>query len=77
MRGMTITTARNQIPSVRMGIVSCPQTVNAGESQEMVEPHYTVGENGHCQQPLEQTVFTCQRKKTLSDKLNLVLSFLL
>lgn len=77
MRGMTITTARNQIPSVRMGIVSCPQTVNAGEIQEMVEPHYTVDENGHSQQPLEQTVFTCGRKKTLLDKLNLVLSFLL
>ena len=29
----------------------------------MVEPQYTVGENGHCQQPLEKTVFTCQRKK--------------
>ena len=29
----------------------------------MVEPQYVVGENGHCQQPLEKTVFTCQRKK--------------
>ena len=55
-------TARNQIPSVRMDIVTCLQTVNVGESQEMVEPHYMVGENGHCQQPLEKTVFTCQRK---------------
>jgi len=46
-------TARNQIPSVRKDTVTCLQTVNAAESQEMVEPHYTVGENGHCQQPLE------------------------
>ena len=61
---MTIKTTRNQIPSVRMDIVTCLQTVNAGESQEMVQPHYMVGENEHCQQPLEKTVHMPKGKKT-------------
>ena len=39
---------RNQIPPVRMDTLKCLQTVKAGESQDMIEPHYTVGGDGHC-----------------------------
>lgn len=27
----------------------------------MCELHYMVGENGHCQHPLEKTIFSCQK----------------
>ena len=60
--GMPIKT-RNRIPSVRMTTLRSPQTINGGEGQEEREPPYTTGGKGHWQQPLEKTVFTCQKKK--------------
>ena len=42
---------RNQIPPVRMDTLKCLQTVKAGESQDMIEPHYTVGGEGRCHHP--------------------------
>ena len=50
--GKTIKTiARNQIPPVRVDIHKSLQTVNVGESQELIEPQYKVGGNGRCRQP--------------------------
>ena len=50
--GMTIKTiSRNQIPPVRMDILKGVQTAKAGESQDIIEPHYTVGGDGHCHHP--------------------------
>ena len=43
-----------------MDIHKSLQTVNVGEGQELIEPQYKVGGNGHCQQPLEKTASTCQ-----------------
>ena len=37
----------------------------------MIEPHYMVGGNGHCQQPLEKTASACQ-KINFSRELSLV-----
>ena len=43
--------ARNQIPPVKIDIHKSLQTVNVGESQELIEPQYKVGGNGRCRQP--------------------------
>ena len=43
-----------------MDIHQSLQTANVGESQELIEPQYKVGGNGHCQQPLEKTASACQ-----------------
>ena len=50
--GMIIKTiTRNQILPVRVDTLKGLQTVNVGESQETIEPHYTVGGDGHCHHP--------------------------
>ena len=50
--GMTIKTiTRNQIPPVRMDTLKGLQTVNVGESQDMIELHYSVGGDGRCHHP--------------------------
>ena len=70
--GMTIKMmTRNQIQPVRMDTLKGRQRVNVGDSQLMIEPHYTVGGNGHCQQPLEKTASACQ-KIDFSRELSLV-----
>ena len=48
------------------------QTVNVGEGQELIEPQYKVGGNGHCQQPLEKTASACQNTN-VSRELSLLL----
>ena len=47
---------RNQIPPVRMDTLKGRQRANVGDSQLMIEPHYTVGGNGRRQQPLTQNI---------------------
>ena len=50
--GMTIKMmTRNQIQPVRMDTLKGLQTVNVGESQDMIELHYTVGGDGRCHHP--------------------------
>ena len=39
------TTMRYQLTPVRMAIIKCPQTINAGEGVEKKEHSCTVGEN--------------------------------
>ena len=47
--GMTIKiVTRNQTPPVRMDILKGLQAVKAGESQDRIEPHHTVGGDGGC-----------------------------
>ena len=68
--GMPIkTTTRNQIPPVRMAILTSLQTINAGEGLQETEPTYTAGGNVHRQQPLQRIVTRCQ--KNLSEELSL------
>ena len=68
--GMPIkTTTRNQIPPVRMAILTSLQTINAGEGLQEREPTYTAGGNVHRQQPLQRIVTRCQ--KNLSEELSL------
>ena len=70
--GMTIKMmTRNQIQPVRMDTLKGRQRVNVGDGQLMIEPHYTVSGNGHCQQPLEKTASACQ-KIDFSRELSLV-----
>ena len=70
--GMTTKTiTRNQIPPVRMDTLKGRQRVNVGDGQLMIEPHYMVGGNGRCQQPLEKAASACQ-KINLSRELSLV-----
>ena len=40
-------TMENQIPGVRLAILTSLQTIDAEESQEVRESHYRCGGNGH------------------------------
>ena len=61
--GMPIKMTRNQIPPVRMAILTNQQIINVGESWEKREPPCMVSGSGHWQQPLERTASSCQEKK--------------
>ena len=72
----TKTTTRNQIPPVRMAILTSRQIINVGESWEKREPPCMVSGNGHWRQSLERTASPSQKKKRkLSRKLSLDIDF--
>lgn len=57
------TPPRHQIPPCRMDILTGLQTVNAGERQQMMEPHHVMAGNRQTQKPPRKHSLSIREKK--------------